>query len=113
MELLEQLLPKFGNHKVILANSVKAYLEAFPEQRQDMFASLEAEDRNSFEKAAHRLKGSVGFFAGPELVANCQELESLSPEAPFSELASLLERTDKKLQAFSKQLVELLVELEK
>ena len=111
MNLLEKLLPKFGNHKLILANSVKAYLDAFPEQRQAMFTSLKSQDRDAFGQAAHRIKGSVGFFAGPDLTAKCQELETLSSQAPFEELASSLERTDKELQAFKNELIELLAEL--
>lgn len=111
MGLLEELLPKFGNHKMILEKSLAAYLGTLPEQREAMHSALAAERREDLRKAVHRVKGSLGYFGSEQMVADCQKIEESSAAAPVEELNTLVHDLDAKIQTLAAELTTIMAEL--
>lgn len=111
MGLLEELLPKFGNHAMILEKSLAAYLGTLPEQRAAMHSALAEERRTDLRKSVHRIKGSLGYFGTPGMVAECQVIEESTEAAPVDQLKSLVEALDSKIQSLASELEAVMVEL--
>lgn len=111
MGLLEDLLPKFGNHAMILEKSLAAYLSTLPEQRSALQSALDGEQREDLKKAAHRIKGSLGYFGSPDMVAQCQEIEESSASAPMEQLTNLVRDLDSRIGSLAVELEAVMADL--
>lgn len=111
MGLLEDLLPKFGNHAMILEKSLEAYLATLPEQRSALSTALASENRDDLKKAAHRIKGSLGYFGSDDMVAQCQQIEESSASAPLDELRTKVSELDDRIEKLSHDLQALMADL--
>lgn len=83
---------------------VETYLDDAPRLLEELKSSLEAQDAETFRRAAHSLKSSSATFGASRLSGLARELEMLAKDQKLSEAASMLPGVEQAFQAVEAEL---------
>jgi two-component system sensor histidine kinase/response regulator len=89
-----RLLENLGGDEGLLRQIIDVFLKDAPRQIAEMRVALQARDANTIAKAAHSLKGSVGYFEVPEISDAAGALEEKGKQSEWSGTAELLDAFD-------------------
>jgi CheY-like chemotaxis protein/HPt (histidine-containing phosphotransfer) domain-containing protein len=86
----DRALEKVGGDETLLRELASIFLDAAPAMLAEVTAAAERGDAPALERAAHRLKGSVGNFAATEAFDAADRLERAGASGDLGEVADLL-----------------------
>ena len=87
---IEEALERAGNDPALLAEIVDLFLEDCPKMLDTIRGSIETGCARDAERAAHRLKGSLGCLAAAPVSRRALELERAAGEGDLAAAARLL-----------------------
>jgi CheY-like chemotaxis protein/HPt (histidine-containing phosphotransfer) domain-containing protein len=73
----QQTLEKLGGDKNLLQDVMKIFLEENPKHIAKLRSAIAQNDAETVEKAAHSLKGELGYIGGPEILQRSRDLEEM------------------------------------
>ncbi len=111
MPTIEELKSQFGNNARLLKRTVGAFLRTWPKELEELQDSLKENDLERAGRSAHRLKGSLGYFAPADMLNMAVELEEatgqgdqLLAQALAADLGSSLNGLNGELEAMLESL---------
>ena len=103
---IETALRRVGDDRALLSEIVRLFREDSPGMLADIGGALDRRDARGLERAAHRIKGSLGVIAASPAADAALELEQLArsgdfdaAEAAWARLGSEIERLAPELEA--------------
>jgi HPt (histidine-containing phosphotransfer) domain-containing protein len=103
----KEILSRLDNDTVLLGRIVDMYLDQAPEQIAELGRFIAAGDARGLERAAHKLKGSVGYFGAREAMSAALRLEEIGRTGTLAEAGPALDRLERELGRFAKALRDL------
>ena len=87
-------LGNLGGDEELLGQVIEIFMEEAPKHLAELRLALVEHDAKTVEKAAHSLKGELGYFGVPEISRTARELEEKGSLSEWSGTAQLLESLD-------------------
>lgn len=103
----KEILERLENDDRLLVKVVDMYLAQVPEQVEDIRRALAGRDGQALDRAAHKLKGSVGYFGARDATAAALRLEELGRQGDFAAAEEAMTRLDAELARLGAALVDL------
>ena len=108
----EAIKGKFANNGPIIRRVVDAYRESWPGLLEQLNTNHAAGRGEDLGKAAHSLKGSLGYLAEASMVEKAANLERLAKGGELDRAGVLLREFEHELRQFDGLLVEFLDSLD-
>jgi signal transduction histidine kinase/CheY-like chemotaxis protein/HPt (histidine-containing phosphotransfer) domain-containing protein len=85
----QQTLEKLGGDESLLLEVMKIFLEEYPKNVAKIRQGIATGDAGMVEKAAHSLKGELGYIGGPELLQRTRNLEEMGSKHNLKQAAEV------------------------
>ena len=101
------LLARFDGDARLLGELAQIFIQEAPRMLGDIRQAVEKQDAKALEKAAHALKGSVGYFGLKEVVETALKLERIGRSEELEGAAAALRRLEEELGRLTPELAKL------
>lgn len=112
MPTIEELKTQFGNNARLLKRTVGAFLRTWPKEFEELKEALAVNDLERTGRSAHRLKGSLGYFAPRETQAIALKLEEAAEQGNAERVSDLTDKLEDSLKELNGDLNAMLEGLE-
>ena len=82
-----------------ISELIDTFLDDAPKMMQDIKIALNANDADSFRRAAHSMKSNAATFGASQLAEQAKELESLGRENKLPDVGDKLKALEEALQS--------------
>jgi CheY-like chemotaxis protein len=94
---LEEVLARLEGDRELLSEMAALFLEEYPKLHSNIKTALLHQDAKALERAAHRLKGSVGNFAALKAFEAARQLERMGRYGDLTHATAALATLEKEL----------------
>jgi HPt (histidine-containing phosphotransfer) domain-containing protein len=88
---------KLGGDEFLLGELAAIFLDAYPEMLSEVRTALEQDDAPALQRAAHRLRGSVGNFVARRAIACSERIEEIAETGSLTEAADAVTQLEASL----------------
>jgi signal transduction histidine kinase/CheY-like chemotaxis protein/HAMP domain-containing protein len=103
----QQTLEKLGGDESLLQEVMKIFLEEYPKNVAKIRQGIAKGDAGTVEKAAHSLKGELGYIGGPELLQRVRNLEEMSRNHDLKQAAEVFALLEVELHILVESVLEI------
>jgi HPt (histidine-containing phosphotransfer) domain-containing protein len=102
---LDAALSRVGGQLDLLKELAALFIDDYPNDLNQIRASLKARDAKQLERSAHRLKGSVANFGAPGLWALAAEIERKGKTEDWFGVPELVSQLEERLERMKQELL--------
>jgi HPt (histidine-containing phosphotransfer) domain-containing protein len=102
---LDAALSRVGGQLDLLKELAALFIDDYPNDLNQIRASLKAHDAKQLERSAHRLKGSVANFGAPGLWALAAEIERKGKTEDWFGVPELVSQLEERLERMKQELL--------
>lgn len=100
-------LSRVGGHLDLLKELAALFIDDYPNDLNQIGASLKERDARQLERSAHRLKGSVANFGAPGLWALAAEIERKGKTEDWFGVPELVSQLEERMERMKQELLAL------